>query len=261
MTTSFSIARVGQLIRKQAIENGRIYLMSGLAIFGSQALMLAFAILINQPHFNETIFYVFYVSGLLICGSVFASRAFSMLGYRARGIYWLGFPASHLEKLVTTILYSTILFFILYTAGFFVLKQIALLYIHNNPRIIYTSFNWERGFGRTLPNMVIAFFAIQSFYLLGSVYFQHAAFIKTTLVAVLTIFVLVYLYKMVLDGLLPAGYIWRGFDITYFGNDGSWSKTYSASPGVTHFLSWVLRLIWAPFFWTVTWFRLKEKQI
>ena len=56
MTTSFSIARVGQLIRKQAIENGRIYLMSGLAIFGSQALMLAFAILINRPHFNETIF-------------------------------------------------------------------------------------------------------------------------------------------------------------------------------------------------------------
>lgn len=260
MTTSFSIPRVAQLIRKQAIENGRVYLMSGLAVFGSQALMLVFTILVSYPRFHETVFYVFYTVGLFICGSVFSSRAFSMLGSKARGIYWLGFPASHLEKLVTVILYSTVLFVAVYTAGFFFLKEMAELYIVSNDHIDYIRMNWHDDFGAAFPNLLFAFFAVQSIYLLGSVYFPHVSFIKTTLVGVLTIFLLIYLYKFVLDGMLQ-GYVWRGFDIMQFNGDGTSSKIYAVSHNTRDVLTWVVRLIWAPFFWTVAWFRLKEKQI
>ena len=59
-----------------------------------------------------------------------ASQSLSMLGSKTRGTYWLSVPANHAEKLVTTILFSTVIFSLLYSAGFVLLKFIAIAYIH-----------------------------------------------------------------------------------------------------------------------------------
>jgi hypothetical protein len=108
MSSTFSISRLGKLIVKQLFENSRLYIFSVLALFGLLSLVFAFWISATGPHFYEVGAYIIFLFGLFITGSVFASMSFNMLGSKDKGIYWLGIPATHLEKLICTIFYSTI---------------------------------------------------------------------------------------------------------------------------------------------------------
>ena len=126
MRSSFSFSRLLQLIRKQGIENGRLYLLSSLALVGLLALVFAFWISTTSPDYHEEIMYVIFLFGLFIAGSIFASMTFNMLGNKDQGVYWLGFPASHLEKLICSIFYTTIVFSMVYVASFFLVKTAAV---------------------------------------------------------------------------------------------------------------------------------------
>ena len=96
MTTTFSFSRLLQLIRKQWIENSRLYLFSVLALLGMLGLIMLFWVIADGKQYSEDSLYIIFVFGLFVAGAVFASMSFSMLGNKEKGTYWLAFPASHL---------------------------------------------------------------------------------------------------------------------------------------------------------------------
>src|SRR5258707_14494426 len=91
------------------------------------AVVFAFWISASRPDYHEEITYVIFLFGLFITGAVFASTTFNMLGNKDKGVYWLGFPASHLEKLLCSLFYTTIVFSMVYAISFFLVKAAAVM--------------------------------------------------------------------------------------------------------------------------------------
>jgi hypothetical protein len=267
MTTTFSFPRLLQLIRKQWFENSRLYIFSILAMLGILGLVMIFWVITDEPNYSEDSLYIIFLFGLFIAGSVFASMSFSMLGNKERGTYWLAFPASHLEKLICMIFYNVVVFTAVYCACFFLLKSMALSYVNSlvagNKDYSFRVSSWDsdRSFLGIVPYFLYGYFAVQSFYLLGSVYFPRYSFVITTVVGSALILVFVYYSAEILKGSFYEEFSWNGDHLRKYEGDFTSYKRYDLSPVLTDILTFAIKFIWAPVFWVVAWFRLKEKQI
>ena len=261
MSPTFSFSRLGKLIAKQFYENSRLYLISTLALLGLLSIAFTFWITVAGPNYQEEETYFIFLFGLFLAGAIFASMSFNMLGRKDKGIYWLGIPATHLEKLVCTILFSVVLFFIVYCLCFYLVKSIALTYLDSRVGAIYTEMNGSNdGFGSVFKYFLYAYFAVQSLYLLGSVYFSRYSFIVTTVVGALVMFLFVYYITQIDRFMEPDS--WELFTVkradanvqdSYF--------LYSVSPTVVDIIKYAVQFLWVPVFWVATWYRLKEKEI
>lgn len=255
MNNTLSLPRLGRVMRKHWIENFSFYGMAALALFGLMALVFTLLFFADGGNYSEDSFYVVYLIGLFLMGTIFASISFSMLGDKAKGGFWLSLPASHLEKLITVIFFTTIIFFLVYNACFWILKPIAESFIHariaNEPgNYSYRTTFWGKGydgFGIVFQSFLFGFFAVQALYLMASSFFSKHAFIKMTILGAAVIFLFIFYTIKLSEWAVPKG--------VYTGNFMEPSKT------TIDILLWILRLIWAPIFWTITLFRLKEKQL
>jgi hypothetical protein len=264
MSPTFSISRLGKLITKQFFENLRLYTFSVLALFGLLSLAFAFWFSASEPRFLEEGTYVIMIFGLFITGSVFASMAFNMLGNKDKGIYWLSVPATHLEKLICTIFYSTIVFTLVYLLCFYTVKTIVISllteYIKTHPGSKYYELtDFENGFGGVIKYFIYGYFAVQSLHLLGSVYFKRYSFIITTVVGAVLAFTFAY-YLNKLQYSLHGTWDITSLKIRDTGINDSY-RLYSVSPTVNNIIKYMFQFAWAPLFWVVAWFRLKEKEI
>jgi hypothetical protein len=266
MSSTFSFSRVGKLITKQFFENSRLYLFSLLAMVSLHALIFTFWISNAGPNYNEETTYIIFLVGLFISGSIFASMSFSVLGSREKGIYWLSIPATHLEKLICTIFYSTVVFTAIYCLSFYTVKSIGIAfldnYVKNHPNTSYKPLkDLDNEFGQMLAIMIYAFYAVQALYLLGSVFFSRYSFIITTVAGALIIFAFVfYLSTLEQEMLLDANW-----DLIELRRPNETEKDsyflYSVSPTVKDIFLNTVKYMWAPIFWLATWFKLKEKQL
>ena len=269
MFSSFSLSRLGKLITKQFFENVRLYTYSVLALAGLLALAFVFWIVTGKPDFHEEITYVIFLIGLFIAGSAFASMSLTMLGSRDKGMYWLGVPATHLEKLVCTIFYTTIAFTAIYCLCFFLIKWIAVIAIKElvkqNHLLSYSSMNKSNsgGFSQAIPYLIYGFFAVQALYLLGSVYFSRYTFIITTVAGTVIFFVFVYYLTRIHDNMFgKVNWNWDIISVKkYDASIKNGYLLYSVSPFAADILKYAVQFAWAPLFWIITWFRLKEKEI
>lgn len=266
MTSSFSFSRLGKLITKQFYENAKLYLFSVLAIFGLLALIFSFWVLAGGSAYHEEVTWIIFGLGLLIAGSIFASMSFSMLSSKDKGLYWLGVPATHFEKLVCTILFTTVFFTLAYCLCFFAVKSLAILFLEGfmktHPGTSYTKMqDYQHGFGAAIKYFIYGYFAVQSLYLLGSVYFSRYSFVITTVVGAAIIFAFAYYINRIRNEMLGP----IGWDMVSARKSDAGIKDgyllYSVSPVVTETLKYAVQFLWAPLFWIVTWYRLKEKEL
>jgi hypothetical protein len=114
------------------------------------------------------------------------------------------------------------------------------------------------------PNFLYGFFAVQSLYLLGSIYFSRFSFIITTVIGVALLFLFIWLSITLIKTSLPEGFNWDGLSVTKYeikgGTEGGLYK-YQLPALAFSTLLFLAKFIWAPVFWLITWFRLKEKEI
>ena len=266
MSATFSFTRLSKLITKQLFENARLYIFSVLALLGILSLAFIFWIANGGPKYNEEAIYFIFLIVLFIGGTIFSSVSFSMLGNKDKGIYWLSVPATHLEKLICTIFYSTILFTLIYCLCFYLVKSMGLMFltefIKKHPEASYKQISTtEPGFLEVVRYFIYGYFAVQSLYLLGSVYFQRYSFIITTVAGAFLILVFVYYLTRLSDHMLgPVG--WNVISARKTDKaikDGY--LLYSVSPGIANAFKYALQFAWAPLLWVITWYRLKEKEI
>ncbi len=261
MSSTFSFSRLGKLITKQFFENSRLYIFSALALFGLLALVFAFWIGTGGPRYYEQETYIIFLFGLFTSGAAFAAMSFGMLGSKDKGIYWLSVPATHLEKLICTVFYSTIVFTIVYCICFYTVKSVSVAfieeYIRKHPGAAYIELNdFEHGFGGAIKYFIYAYFAVHSLYLLGSVYFTRYSFVLTTVIGSAVIFAFGYYINRIHYN-MPGE--WEVTSLRK--NDAGGYLLYSISPAVKNMLKYTVQFAWVPLFWVVTWFRLKEKEI
>jgi hypothetical protein len=252
MNTTFSFNRLGLLINRYFAENKQ----RELSFWGIVIVVFIFMHKINAV---ESFFY--------ISGFIFAARMFKVFSYTPGGMHYLLIPATHLEKLVTAILLSTVYFFIMllvsYTIGNIAGTSLEnLIFSTQNPvsldilQLESASYAWgnhQMAHYAGLPVIFFTFAIFQSVFLLGSVYFKRHALIRT-LLTIIFIFILIAFLEALIFRITYGSFslVGHSFNFTFSGDD--------LFPGFEQ-ASKVFSYLLVPFFWLVAYFRLTEKQV
>lgn len=275
MNQVFNIQRLLQLFRKQWGDNRRFYLLGMLIVMGILAIIYFFNIFmswdLNHTLDPEGLRLVLYFGGLYAGGCILASVTFSELSSRPRAIPQLLLPASNLEKVLTAWFFSTVLFFFCYHVLFAALdytgiataREIAgtAAYKKHNvrPFIDPGVLNIFDG-SATHKYSLLVYFALQSFFLLGSLYFEKFSFIKTASVLLVIIFLFILYVYNITRWFLPQGHIMDNFSRFTAQEMDAAPRTVSI-PGIIRFLLENALYAFAPVAWAASYFRLKEKEV
>ncbi len=294
MNQTFNTGRWWLLVGKHWSENKRKYTLSLIAIAG--LLLFWFIVMAISDGFrglNISMQTTTYYFGLFLAGCLYGSILFADLGSKTKGLNYLTVPASHLEKLLCSLFYSVIIFFVFYTALFYLVDILivkaanALEYSYwvkhhtagntFEPQEIYNVFYQPEHSSRNegLIYILLGYFVVQSVFILGSVYFPKFSFIKTVIASFLIGLLMVFLVVKVIAPILPSGNYYHGLTsyevytvkdspavqgIMIY-SDAETDKLVSIPEWIGDVLLFLLKFAFAPLFWLATYYRLKEKEI
>lgn len=267
MTNRFSLKRLLLLIQKQFSENIKLYLYGTLAMLGLLIIVMLLWTTMGGIRYKGEILLNIYLIGLFISGAIFANFSFNMLSNKSKGIYWLTLPASHGEKLACAIFFNLIVFTTVYTLCYYLVSQGAVAYIKEMMRqhplkYQYKEINWnEEDVRREITVFGYAFFAVQAFYLLGSVAIKKFSFVLTTAIGALLIIGFVFFMQYLSHALEKFHVGYNLINARNYPANGNSYHEYSINHTVSNIIIFLAKFIWAPFFWLVTWFKLREKEI
>jgi hypothetical protein len=186
-------------------------------------------------------------------GYVFSSSVFSELNSPQRSIHGLTLPVSKLERLVNGWSMSALVYPALAVIGMLFISLITLL-VHGQQsvsNIVLVIFS------RSTLNLIGIYIITQSVFLFGAIYFRKHNFFKTvgSLILVQIVFQVIAVITL----------------FALFGTTGPNFEVGEAtlSPGFEKFLTttffeiikFVFYYILAPFFWLLTWFGIKEREV
>lgn len=268
MNQVFNLQRFTLLVNRNWTDNKKRYTLSILAFIGLLFLWYLFILMVNNTKKFEVEFQAgVYFFCLFLGGAIFASQFFRDLGTKPKGINYLMTPASILEKFLCSLLYGIVMLFIVLTLAFYFVDVIMISLANMINQSV------DNGLPRSKVSNVFvldeqnkdlsiylffAFLAIQSFFLLGSVYFKNYSFIKTAITFFILIIVFVFLESYFQGNILRGGFINHISEYRVFGEPDKIVKLPSWLSGVTFGL---LKYALPSIFWCTTYFRLKEKEI
>jgi hypothetical protein len=275
----FNAARWRKLVALHWEMQRKRYLLAVPAMLGLLLLWFSFILLMSRnnpmpPFMQEATYY----TGLLLVGSLFASSMFSDLGSRTQGIAFLSIPASALEKLLCAILFSGLVFFAVYNIIYYAVDITMVNFANRliashrpswpdgsaiNTVSVFNAYYGEPGdyYDNRYHINLLCYFIVQSAFLLGSVYFEKYAFIKTTVTLLIFLGVILVFHVKVVQSLLPVDWSRHPFLDWVKDRDTPNMQVVRVSPQLLSILGHLLIYGPAPLMWLVTWFRLKEKQV
>ncbi|MDP4239855.1 MAG: hypothetical protein Q8904_10355 [Bacteroidota bacterium] len=254
MNKKFSFKRVALLLQRYFFENMNREIMFWCII------TLLFTML---DHRN------FVILVLFVSGIISAVRLNKELFKGPNGIHYLLIPAKHVEKLTANIFLTTVYHFVMIIISYCIGNLLVQLIYHFILKLevpvnwdlfqVTNSLNINGVIQATNQNVfwsVLGLFAFsQALFLLGSLYFQRNAILKTILSIVVIGIVLfniqVFLFKTMWDvkyisnAILPALVMLNDSDL----------------PPLVDKVFLLGSYLMLPFLWTVSYFRLSEKQL
>ncbi len=275
MNQTFSFQRFSLLVAKNWAENKKRYLLSLVAYISLVFVWYVFIMLTDDGHpMARGLQEVTFVFSLLLVGPFFASQFFSELGSKTKATSYLMVPASTLEKLLCSLLYTIVLFFVLFVMAFYFVDFLAVLIANT----FHPSYNGVTTVNGTLAktrvinifdsknasndlsyHFFIVFSILQSVFLLGSVYFQKYSYIKTVISLTLILLISAFVVFEVMGSILPSPASFNGVEFRIF--NGEKMK-------IVELPKWAMKLVEYLFlygftivFWVATYFRLKEKEV
>lgn len=283
MNQVFDFSRFRLLVGRHWVENRQRYLLSLGATAGLLLLWFIFLFLMQRrmeavPVAVQVGTYYFV---LFFTGCLYASTIFSSLGSKGKGINYLSVPASHLEKLLVAILYVVVLFFICYTIVFYIIDIITLQIfnpiaksnfrpMHDNDKFQWVSlgnvFCSEHFFGKEVHPwfmyyILLAFLAVQSMFMAGSVFFSKFSFIKT-FILLLAVGLAYWLSIFITaTSVLPRGDFSDEGLMAYRAVTSSGDVLIGIPAWMIYTGKYLLLYGFPPLLWLATYFRLKEKEI
>ena len=252
MNTTFNFNRIGLLIKRFFMENKQ----KEITFWGITTVIF---MIMREPTSVEMFLY--------ISGFIFAARMFKEFGYTPGGMHYLLIPTTQLEKLMTSILLSTVYYFIMflitYTIGTLLGTLIGNLILSTQQPVGLDLFQidsiskvWENNIvhHNGFWNIFLVFALIQSVFILGSLYFKRNALTRTFLSLIIIMIVLglieVFLVRITFGTYQLSG---QSFKFTF----GCGENLFSGFEIAGNIFKYLL----IPFLWVVSYFRLTEKQV
>lgn len=277
MQQSFSLQRCNLLIAKHWAENKKRYLLSFAAYISLVFVWYVFIMMTDDSDpMAEGLQRITFCFSAIIVGPFYASQFFRELGSKSKGTSYLMVPASSLEKLTCSLVYAIIFLPLALLAAFYIVDVITVM-IANSSHSGYNGavdqqghvltakvvnlFGFERRQERqALYYGTLAFFGIQSAALLGSIYFSQYSYIKTAIALTLLFLFFAWFEEYVMTNILPSGNFHNNIT-KYSVNEGGKFKLVQLSSWVSNAMEIGLFYGATLMLWTVSYFRLKEKEV
>lgn len=179
----FSFSRFINLFKLQLAANRRLYLLGAAALAG---MLLAFMLffLITDRELNYGTQQAVYLIGLVLSSAVFTTTVFKQYAERTQRAQALMLPVSALEKMLLALLLTLVVYPLVYTIiCLSCLKVMNYVDIHwlGNPNALYTLND------HYTPGYLVIYFYLQSFVLLGAIWFRKQTFVKSAVMICLVI--------------------------------------------------------------------------
>ncbi len=272
MNNTFNINRFGLLLKRQWLDFGKIYLISLLVLLGIVVGFYIYSIPSplrdNNFDYDGNLDMRFRYGLFLILGFIFisvvASSYFALLGQKSRAILELMTPASVFEKFLAGVVYTSVISLFSYLLIFYLTDLAFVKYLNghldafkglppNNAivkpveTITHQVFN-DEGYRKYCSYFFAFPFLITSIFLLGSVYFNRFHYIKTALSVMVFIglasYLVVKLSIWLMEGKVASHHHFRK-------EDKDWILLLILL--VTSIITLIM--------WTITYIRLKEKEV
>ncbi|TVZ55006.1 hypothetical protein OD91_0247 [Lutibacter sp. Hel_I_33_5] len=251
-----NISTISLLIKRQFKENYRIY---GIGLLVLIALLLFMFLLVHQwqDSFAGAVQNGVFIIGLFIAGGIFSNSMFHEFSNPQSGMWLLSIPATHSEKVLTSIIISVVFFLLIYFPTFY-LADILYLLVTGKIGMEAILNPFKDGFYQ----FIFFYFLFNGIILLGSVIFGKHSFIKTLLAAIVLMVTLNYINTLILQSLIPEASIVSStaFDSFLFRHEGENIKVslFGSSDVIS---SVFVRFVIPISIWFTVWLKLKEKQI
>lgn len=251
-TKHLNFLRLFNLVKIEVITSYRTLLLGAGAMIGVLLFLSLFAVRSNFP---ENFHDIFYPLVLFFAGYIFTSTAFKELHQYPRNYSYLTLPASILEKFLTKLLLTSAGFIVVSLIGYFVFSAMAAVLANV---VFHRSFPLFNPFNESVWIVVRVYFITQSIFLFGSVYFKSHSLLKVLLSSfLLSIFISLlfsFAFRIVFYG--------YSMDELIFSVDGY--EFYQMEPlgrTIAAISKVIFYYILAPYFWVLTFLRLKETEV
>jgi len=198
----------------------------------------------------QTDFENFFINGYIIVGIVISGLAFGDFRSKETSMSYLMLPASTLEKALSMILLTTIGYTLLYIIVFVVFNTVAVL----GGLVFDVKIGFYNMFNTRFLHTIGGYLIINSILLTGAATFRRSPLIKTILI----IFGVFWAAVIILS--IIAGFIFHNIvNFDFLQN----MAFYNGEKDLTFLKTIGKILLWItpPVFWSVTYFKIKEKQV
>ena len=259
MNNTFNIQRFGLLLKRQWLEFGKIYLISLLVALG--VIIAFYAVALWGNFFNERPFFdnvlnfrepLFLIFGFIFI-SIIASNYFAHMGQKPKAIIDLLIPASTFEKFLTGIFFTSVLTYISFILLFYITDLLFITKLKGIYSNDYTELQFLFSKNRKdffMPLYVVPFF-VTSVFLLGSIYFNKFHYIKTAISV------------MIFSGIIFL-ILFKTGEFLFDGKILIQQEDRNMNHMPQHTAEWLgvlLLVVLTAIFWSITYVRLKEKEV
>jgi hypothetical protein len=250
-TVNFSMYRLFLLMRRQLTINSKNLLIAFSACLGVLVIINCLTIYYGERVDPGLIIPLSFVM-MFIGGYIFTSLGFNELHSPHKAYQYLTLPATTLEKLVSVWLLTSIV----YVFASLVLIGILVILCNLFALFVGSSFtSYRELMNFPIPKIIWIFLVTQSVFLMGSCYFRKNNFMKTLLALFIIGFVL-GLYSTI------NGYIFFGSEFHSFDSDQmNGVMTEFMQETFPKIMKVIFNYLLAPFFYVVSYYVLKERQV
>ncbi len=253
--TQFSVRRIGLLMRNDIMANLKtIFIVIGV-LYGVLLVNTMFSIGSYKAWNFHT---VFFPLSLAITGYIVTSMAFSEIHDSKKGFMFMLTPASIPEKLIARLLLTSIGFSILVIVGYFIFSLLGAAITTLAFGKAFALFN---PFSVGVWRSVALYLVTQSVFLFGSIYFRKASLMKTLLALfaiALGVGIITFLLIRIAFSDMFTGFFMIDKPLDLWFQEKNLSKLFNVLYVIVKLLFWTAM---APFFWIMSYVRLREKEV
>jgi hypothetical protein len=245
--------RVYLLIRNAIVLNRAAILFTSAALAGLLSILSLFDTYGNcAPMFHRNAYMViFFPVGILL-----TSRAFRQLHDSITGYSWLLLPASSLEKTLSQILITTLV----YSLGSLVIYLLFSLFSEGiNMLVLRRCHSMFNPFDSVIITSIGVYMAIQAPFLIGAVYFKKHALRKTILVLTFSVLIIGVVLLIATQIIFGKEFFWLNVkDIFYSDAYGDFTAVGLSVINTAKVLFWFAVPLVS---WIICYFRCRETEL
>ena len=265
MNDTFNLQRFGFLFKKTILERPlQLIGIMALALIATLTIF-SFCVYFNHWHDGHIMSFTW---GYLGGGIILSSVIFSYFNTNASGSAYLTLPASAFEKWLCGVLISGVLFTIIFLLFFRLMDAAAVVIYHNsldktiaNYNFLYNEAHIFEFDDKRIQFDYYIFLNFAGAALLGSLYFNKANFIKTTLVVIA-----VFAFVMGVNYLIARMFFMNQLNSAFpflsvglqMGND---YRMINVSPEAEERFKACIKYVVPAILWLTAYIRLREKEI